>query len=74
MCLQISPQGYDRRSNYHVVQLDKSVHIKIALGIKGSLMVCCFPPISLHYTDINKEEKLVENNIPLRTPVCLTLV
>ena len=32
--------------------MDKSVHIKTAIGIKGSLMVCCFPPISPQYTDI----------------------
>ena len=36
----------------HVVQMDKSVHIKTALCIKGSLMVCCFPLISPQYTDI----------------------
>ena len=38
--------------NHHVVQMDKYVHIKTALSIKGSFMVCCFPPISPHYTDI----------------------
>ena len=37
---------------HHVEQMDESVHIKIALGIKGSLMVCNFPPISPHYTEI----------------------
>ena len=37
---------------HHVVQLDKSVHVKTALGTKESIMVCCFPPISPHYTDI----------------------
>ena len=31
--------------------MDKSVHIKTALGIKGSLMVGCFPPISPHYKE-----------------------
>ena len=32
------------------------MHIKTALGIKGSLMEACFPPISPHYTDIPQHD------------------
>ena len=50
--------------------MDKSVRIKTALGVKGSLMVCCFPPISPHYTDMPQWTLRIFSQIMLPSGYC----